>query len=103
MDGQERKFLLSTGAIGRVREKLGAKNLKEIMEHDIMIVGPPLLWEALQNKGDLTEAQFFENLPADLPVLLDAVITLMDRSYPEKKRKAEAIVNQHLQTNQTVQ
>ena len=89
LDGKERLFLLSAGALRRVREKLKAGNLQEVLERDIEAAGPALLWEALREKNGITEEDFLELLPADLPVQLNATMTLLDRSYPERKRKAE--------------
>ena len=93
VDGQERKFLLSMGGIRRLKSRLGVKTLAEIFQQDIEAAGIPIFYEALQDRGDMTEDQFANLLPSDLPTLMDALMTLLDRSYPDKKRRAEAAAN----------
>lgn len=93
VDGQERKFLLSMGGVRRLKQKLGSKTLQEVLQRDIEEAGIPILYEALLDRGELTEEQFADLLPSDLPTLLDAIMTLLDRSYPAKKQRAEAAAN----------
>ncbi len=85
-DGQERKFLLSMGGIRRLKAQLGVKTIKEILDQDACDAGIPVLYEALLDKGSMTEDQFADLLPSDLPKIGRAVVALLGVSLPEAKQ-----------------
>jgi hypothetical protein len=84
-DGKERKLLLSMGGIRRLKQKFGVKMLGELLERDAEEAGVPILFEALIEKGDLTEDQFIEILPADMNGVILTVMRLMGVSMPDPR------------------
>lgn len=83
-DGQERKFLLSLGGLKRIKEQLKLATLRDVFEMDAVDAGIPLLWEALLDKGDLTQQQFADLIPADIEHVTRTIVQLMGASLPEK-------------------
>lgn len=65
-DGQERGFLLTRGALRRIRAKLGVKTLQEVLgkvaTDDDGAMGV-LLYECLLVKGELSFDQFEDIMP----------------------------------------
>jgi hypothetical protein len=84
-DGQERKFLLSLGGLKRIKERLKVKNLADVFQMDAVDAGIPLLWEALIDKGSMTEAQFSDMLPADLQAIAQSMAALLGVSMPDAR------------------
>jgi hypothetical protein len=84
-DGKEREFLLTMGGVRRLKNKLGVKALGEIFALDAESSGVPLLYEALRDKGDLTEDAFADILPANLEATVRAVAALLGASLPEAR------------------
>lgn len=88
IDGEERKFLLTRGALNRLRKKLQAKNLPEILKKvgsdDDGAMGT-FLYECLQDKGELTEEKFLEIMPFSIEHDQAAMAKILGVSLPEKK------------------
>jgi hypothetical protein len=82
--GQELRFLLSMGGFRRLKKKLGIKNIGDLMaqQEDAVI---PLLYEALLDKGEITEDEFAELLPANLTILVKAVAEVLGVSLPDER------------------
>lgn len=87
-DGKEYKFLLSMGGLRRLKEKFGVKTVAGILERDACDVGIPVLYEALLDRGDMTEDEFADLLPAHLSKIGMAVAALLGASMPEPKPDA---------------
>jgi hypothetical protein len=101
-DGQERKFLLSLGGLKRIKEKLKVKNLADVFKLDAVDAGIPLLWEALLDKGGMTEAQFADLLPADLQAIAERMAALLGVSMPDARPTPPAPEPEtEMETNQT--
>jgi hypothetical protein len=83
--GEEREFLLSMGGIRRLKKKLNAATIKDLLDRDACDAGIPILYEALLDKQGLTEDQFADLLPADLPRIGKAITELLGVSLPEPK------------------
>lgn len=85
-DGQERKFLLTRGALNRLRKRLGVKNLQEILarvgtdEDGAMGV---FLYECLQDRGSLTEDQFLDIMPFSIERDQAAITKILGVSMPQ--------------------
>lgn len=84
-DGQERKFLLSLGALKRIKERLKLDTLQELLNRDIVDCGIPILWEALLDKADMTEDRLADLLPADVQALIRSIMALLGVSMPESR------------------
>jgi hypothetical protein len=76
------------GGIRRIKSRFEMKTLGEFMEKDAADVGIPLLYEALQDKGDLTEDQFAELLPAHIEEITRMTAKLLGVSFPERPTEA---------------
>ena len=86
-DGKERKLLLSMGGVRRLKKRLGAASIGDVMNQDAEAAGVPILYEALTEKGDLTEDQFADILPADLAGIITTVARLMGASFPDAENR----------------
>lgn len=80
LDGREHSFLLSMGSIRRLKKRLEVSTIKALFDQDLEAIGIPLLWESLLDKGDLTEEQFADSLPANLQGLAEAIGRLLGAS-----------------------
>lgn len=76
-DGVERRFCLSLPGLKRVASKLGLSKTSEIFDADMTQSYPVILFEALVDKGELTEEQFGELIPAHLEDLNEIVGKLL--------------------------
>lgn len=83
IDGQERKFLLSMGGIKRLKIRFGVQTISEFLQQDAEACGVPILYEALLDKGGLTEDQFAELLPSHLEATGEAIGKLLGVSFPK--------------------
>lgn len=72
IDGEERKLLLTLGGLRRLQQRS-----KQFANQDISELGIThtitILWEALIDKGDLTEDQFADLVPANGGLLRQVV------------------------------
>lgn len=102
MDGREYKFLLSMGAIKRLKNRFNVKVISELLQRDAEEIGIPLLYEAMLEKNGMTEQQFGEILPAHLEETIKTVMKLLGISFPES-RPTEAAQTPQTQTAATVQ
>ena len=95
MDGQERKFLLSMGGIRRALKRTGTGTLKELLALSDIEAVSIIFFEALIDKQGLDFETFCDLLPGDVggEDLQSALGTLFDRSYPDRKKRAEAAAN----------
>jgi hypothetical protein len=82
-DGQERKLLLSVGALKRLKTRFGVSTMKDLLERDA-VDSVPILYEALTDKTGLTEDQFADLLPADLQAIGKTILALMGVSFPDR-------------------
>jgi hypothetical protein len=82
-DGQELTLLLSAGGLIRLKKRFGAKTMKDLLDRDA-VDSIPILYEAIVDRGDLTEEQFADLLPADLEGIGRTVLTLMGVSLPAR-------------------
>lgn len=78
------------GGIRRIKSRFDVKTLGEFMEGDAADVGIPLLYEALEDKGDLTEDQFADLLPAHMEQIAKLTAELLGASFPENPTAASA-------------
>ncbi len=81
-DGKERKFLLSAGGMNRIKTKFSVKTLKALFEVDES-ASTAILWEALLDKGELTEEAFNDILPFNPAHIAKAVGMLLGASFPD--------------------
>ena len=82
--GKTLRFLLSQGGYRRVKQKFGVKNFQQLMEamqEDLT----PLLYEALLDKGDMTEDQLSELLPPSFAYMQKIASELFRVSMPEPR------------------
>ena len=82
-DGQERRLLLTMGGLRRLKERLKKDTLADLLNADAATIGPALIFEALLEKGTLTEDQLADLLPANLPEVVRTVGLLLGASFPE--------------------
>lgn len=82
-DGQERKLLLSVGALMRLKKRFGVSTMKELLERDA-VDSLPILYEALIDKQGMTEDEFAELLPASLEEIGRTVLALLGVSLPAR-------------------
>jgi hypothetical protein len=75
-DGREARFLLTMGGLKRLKERLGAKNLGELLNRD-ETDAVTILWEALLGKEGLTEATFADLLPAHVRTVFETIARLL--------------------------
>lgn len=97
LDGKERRFLLTMGGIRRIKSRFQVKTLGEFMNQDAAEVGIPLLYEALQDKGDLTEDEFAELLPAHMETIAKLSAELLGASFPENPTAASQLATDRTQ------
>lgn len=87
MDGKEGRFLLTMGAIRRLKVRFGVKTIKDLLDRDVEEAGVPILFEAMMDKtAGLTEDQFAEQLPAHLDSVMSALGQLMASSFPQQPK-----------------
>ena len=79
LDGEERKFLLTLGAMNRLEAKFD-KPMAEVQAFKLAL---PLLHEALIDKGDITEEALAELLPMNLEWLASAINKIVGFSSPD--------------------
>jgi len=84
-DGQQRKLLLSMGGIRRLKQRMGVKNFGELMALDTEAISVPMIFEALLDKGNLTEETLADILPAHLEDIAATVVKLLGASMPEAR------------------
>jgi len=87
LDGKERRFLLTAGGGQRLKARFGVKIITDILQRDAYEVGPPLLFEAMLDKGEMTEEQFLELLPGGLEFLSRAITGVFGVSVPDDKER----------------
>lgn len=85
IEGKEYQFLLSMGGIRRLKKALKVSNLAEILAFDAEAAGIPILYEALLEKGNMTEDQFADTLRADLNQIITTVTALLGVSMPDPR------------------
>jgi hypothetical protein len=83
MDGRELRLSLSIGNIKNLFKRLGVKTLKELLDRDA-IACVPILYEGYADRGDMTEDQFADLLPANPNEILIATAQLIGISMPER-------------------
>jgi len=81
-DGKERRFLLSSGGINRLKRKYEVKTLKELLEVDES-AATAILYEAMLDKEGVTEDQFNDGLPYNPANIAKAVGMLLGASFPD--------------------
>lgn len=84
LDGTQYDFLLSMGAIRRLKKRFSVTSLQSLMEKDAEEAGLGILWEALLNKAEgLTEEKFVDNLPAHFELVMKTCGKLLGASFPD--------------------
>lgn len=81
-DGKERRFLLSSGGINRLKRKFEVKTLKELLDKDENAAFS-ILYEAMLDKEGVTEDQFNDALPYNPEHIMKALAMLMGASFPD--------------------
>jgi hypothetical protein len=82
-DGEERKLLLTFGAMKRVKTRLGCDSFHEALQKDMLEAAGAIVYESLVDKGSLTADQFYDILPMDPDGLGDVVSSLMNKHTPD--------------------
>ena len=82
INGEQRQFLLSMGAIKRLKARFKAPTLKELLDRDVEAIGVPILYEAMLDRNGMTEDQLADMLPSHLVELGQAVQKLLGLSMP---------------------
>lgn len=91
LDGTQYEFLLSMGALRRLKKRFGVSSLQELMAKDAEEAAIGFLWEGMLDKKEgLTEDEFVNNLPAHLEALTRVVGLLLGASFPEKQNDPTA-------------
>ncbi len=85
LNGEERSFLLSMGAVKRLKSRFKVKTVEELLTRDTEDVLVPVLFEALMNRDGMTEDQFSDLMPVDFQAISVAVAELFVGSMPEAK------------------
>ncbi len=83
LDGKERGFLLSMGAIKRLKGRFKAKTVADLLTKDTEDVLVPVLFEALVEKDGLDEDRFTDLMPVDFEAISEAVRSLFGFSMPD--------------------
>lgn len=83
VDGEEHALLLTMAGLRRLKQRFGVANLQELVSKDAESACVPILWEAVLNKGAMTEEQFEEKLPAHVEDLFKLVARLLGISFPD--------------------
>ena len=81
-DGKERKFLLSAGGINRLKQRFKVTTVKDLLAADES-AAVTVLYEAMLEKGDMTEEQFNDVLPYNPPHIVKAICMLFGASFPD--------------------
>lgn len=102
LDGEQRKLLLSLGALRRLKKRFAVETLQELLARDVADLGPPLLYESLpkSDRDAITEEQFGELIPADVAAVGRIVLKLIGVSLPDA-RPTEAPVTEPAATMTT--
>lgn len=87
-DQKEYSFLLSAGGMKRIKEELGIKTVKELLDRDAVDVAIPVLWEALLEKPQgWNRDTLADLLPAHLEGLTRSVLSLLGMSLPDAEKR----------------
>lgn len=89
IDGVEKEFLLSMGSLRRLKKRFGVTLIKELLDRDAEEIGVPLLYEAMVDRGNMTEDEFANLLPANLDIILRTVMSLLGYSFPDESKGAK--------------
>lgn len=85
IDGKEREFLLTMGGLRRFKQRMGVDRIEAVLGADAEATAVPLLFEALRDKGELTEETFADILPAHLELIMRTIAKLIGASFPEDR------------------
>lgn len=86
-DGKERKFLLSAGGMNRLKTRFTVKTVLELLTKDES-ASTAVLWEALLDKGDMTEDAFNDVLVYNPALIAKAIGLLLGVSFPDPQKAA---------------